>query len=319
MHITFRQVAGAITSTFILLLSFSVPVYGQEADPPTLAPTEARTALEISPSLDNIVAIPGDVIQREMTVKNLADIPLPIKAYTRSFVATDEFGGSDYPDDVSNAAAQHWFGLDTPDFILQPGASKTLKITISVPDRAEPGGHYATLFVESLVPKEVLSASSLYLATRVGALYFFVVAGDVQEKGSVEKVELNSFYQHGPVIMTMTFKNEGNVHLQPVSKVTVKNWRGKVVYETKDSGKVTLPRKTRNWEIVWDQGFLFGRYTVEIDSDIARDRPHQLNKKVFWAAPVIPLSAILIALILFIWIIRVGRGRFRKALRALRG
>jgi hypothetical protein len=199
---------------------------------------------------------------------------------------------------------------------LQPQSEKRVKILISVPKEVEPGGHYATLFFESLVPKSALSDNSLYLSTRVGAVYFFVVSGDLRPKGSVDRFEVPQLAWTGSPEFTIHFKNEGNVHLRPESTIAISGWRGA---ELTDTGQTVLPGKSRTWQVAWPQKWLLGKYVVRISTKVTPEAPPATLETSFWAVPwQLPLwlAALYLAYIISV---KIGYQRFKRAYSALKG
>jgi hypothetical protein len=308
---------------FILLITsfaFTKPILAQENQDTQPTPTEQqfmpKAAMEVKPILNEIAIKPGETVSREMTVTSVANIPLPIKAYTRSFVATDETGGSDYPDDKKPDAVQNWFKIESPDFILQPKASNTIKIQISVPADTRPGGHYATLFFESLIPKDILSETSFYLSSRIGALFFFVVGGDINEKGEVSEFSTNRFWRHQDINFDVAFSNMGNVHVRPISQLTIYDWRGKLIDTVQDKGNTTLPEKTRKWVLSWTKQPWFGRYSAKLETKLDLESPVQTKTVQFYVIPATEIAWGYTLLLLILFIVR-GRHRINRAFHVL--
>ncbi len=304
----------------LLVLSLFAPVnrraHAEEQSNDTV-PVQA-TILTVAPVLNELAMKPGESTDQKINVTNQARLPIPIKAYTRAFVATDENGGSDYPDEKDPHEVQHWFTIDQPDFILQPGMTREVRIKIDVPADARPGGHYATLFFESLIPKEAISQSSFFMSSRIGALFFFVIAGDLVEKGSVSELTTQKTWTHGPIDFNVAFKNEGNVDLRPKSTLTIKDMSGRDVVKINDNGQRTLPQKTRRWKVTWDAHWLFGYYTAVLESRNTIDASPQTTKVTFFVVPYYHIGAVIVTLILVYLIFFKGRDRMKKALKALK-
>lgn len=310
----------SITSVFLLIVSLFVHSSSISAtsngEAKSLQPV---SVLQVAPIMNDLAVKPGEMVRRQLTVTNLARIPLPMKAYSRAFIAIDEYGGSDTPDDTNPNSVQHWFTFENPDFILQPEETKSINYTITIPEDARPGGHYATIFVESLLPKEVLTETSLYLSSRIGALFFFVVAGDLVEKGSVTELKTKGFQQSGPISFEIAFKNEGNVDLTPKSMLTITNWQGKVVYTTEDKGNRTLPERTRRWKLTWDKNFLIGKYTAKLETKNTIDAKTQTTEIQFFIFPVVQTILAILGILFIYLVFFKGRKRMLKALYIMMG
>jgi hypothetical protein len=302
-----------------ILLLLAATAFALLSLAPLALAEEPRTkqALSLSPVTEELVVDPGKTYDREVTLSNLSAIPLPIKGYARAFVATDEEGGVDTPDDTDPGAVQNWFKLDAPDFILQPNTTRKIKVSIQVPRNTPPGGHYATLFFESLVPREALSESSLYLSQRIGGLYFFVVSGRLIREGRFEQFNTKPFWQNGPIEFDLAFRNSGNIHLKPVSEVVLTDMFGRVVSSTTDEGQRVLPGGLRRWKMEIPQTWLLGRYTATLRTRIDPDSNPVATSATFWVVPVIPITLVTVFSTLIYLIFFRGRGRVRKAWRVL--
>lgn len=285
--------------------------------PTSLRAEEGKTALRLTPVIDQLVVKPGQTTVTKVNLTNLSSLPLPIKGYARAFIATDEEGGSDYPDDPTPGAVQTWFHLDEPDFIIQPNQTKPIDVQIAVPAGTEPGGHYATLFFESLVPTEALSESSLYLSGRIGALFFFVVSGDIHTLGQFQEFKTAGFHTGGAIDFKLAFQNNGNVHVKPKSRIIIKNWFGRTVGGFDDDGQNVLPGKLRRWQVSWTKSWLFGRYTAQLQTQLTPDSKPVYKEVSFWVIPIWQFLVALLAIGLFYLLIIRARGRWKAVLQAL--
>lgn len=314
---------SAIFVVFAVSSSLFTPLVVHAQDAPSSEttndqPLQPKSALEVKPILNEIAVKPGETVEKEMIVTSLANIPLPIKAYTRSFIATNDTGGSDYPDIKDPGVVQNWFILENPDFILQPKATNIVKLKIKVPADARPGGHYATLFFESLIPKEALSETSFYLSSRIGALFFFVVAGDITEKGSITEFKTERVWRHEDINFDIAFTNQGNVHIRPRSLLTITDWRGNVVEKIEDRGNTTLPEKSRKWNLIWTKRPWIGKFKAKLETRIDQDSPIQTREATFFVFPSTEFGLLLIILLIGLFILR-GRKRIVKAAKAVAG
>lgn len=276
--------------------------------------SQQKSVFEISPILNQLVLDPGEKKPYSVTVRNLSSIPIPVKAYTRAFVASDEFGEIDFIDIRDDpSSVQNWFKIEKPDFIIQPFENLTLDMVIEVPEVIRAGGHYATLFFESLVPEDVLSSNSIYLSTRIGALFFFVISGDIVESGEIETFSVGTnFFQKGPVKIDFAFRNTGNIDLTPKTRFLIKDFRGEIVHVIEDDGKRTLPERIRRWELIWDKEWLFGKYTIVSETFLKEDVLNELSRPItkeieFYAFPVLEGGISIVGFTIFFYIFILKR------------
>ena len=312
-------VRSSLLAAVTLLASWIVlsPIQSSYAQSDPL--NQSGSALKVEPIFNEIVANPGDTIKRQMTITNLSNFPLPMKGYVRQFVASDDQGNTNFPDNPDKKAVQQWFHIDAPDFILQPQDKHAIVLTIAVPQDAEPGGHYATLFFESLIPKEILSQTSLSLASRIGSLFFFVVSGDIHKQGNLSGFSARKIYQHGPVNFELGFTNTGNVHLHPVSTISITNWRGQTVTDIDDDGQTVLPNTSRHWSVMWKPTFAFGYYRALVKMATYPEAKTQTASITFFVIPIDLIAELVGLLSVILFIMTRGKRRLKKAYLALRG
>lgn len=279
--------------------------------------TTIPTVLKIQPVLEDFSVQPGELITKNLTVTNLSLTSLPITAYVRSFEVIDDDGTSNYPNDQSASSVQHWFSIDPANFILQPQESRKITVTITVQKNSSPGGHYATLFFQSLIPQAPNDLSSVSISGRIGALYFVTVSGNITTKASLSNFFTQKFIQSGPVTFTSEFTNQGTVHVRPQSILTVRNWHGKIIYSSQESGKAILPGTVRRIVYTWPSSWLFGMYSAQILSQITPNAQPQVRLIHFFAFPLVPLVILLFSSVCICIIFIKGKKRIKKAFLAL--
>jgi len=293
-------------STFFI---FFAPVQAQEQP--------KQSALGVSPAILELVLDPGKKSESKVTVINVTNFPLPIKAMAKNFNLNEEILGEEK--EIFDASS--WIKIEPADFILQPLENKEIKITVSTPKKAPPGGHYATVYFQPLIPVEVLSPQTTYLAAKVGILNFFIVRGEIKEKMIISNFEvLKTSRQFGPVDLKFNLINEGNVHLSPSVEASFFNSRGKKIETIKINPVTVLPKTSRALEISWPKKYLFGKYFAQVN--ILYGSEHQKlesEKIIFW---IVPWRYILVSIILLttiIYFIIIVRKRFILAVKVLLG
>ena len=302
--------------TSLLLLSFCLLVLCSTQKVHALE-TVAPTVLKIQPVLEDFSVQPGELITKNITITNLSLTSLPITAYVRSFEVVDDDGNNNYPNDQSASSVQHWFSIDPANFILQPQESRKITVTITVQKNSSPGGHYATLFFQSLVPQVSNDQSSVSISGRIGALYFVTVSGNITTKASLSNFFTPKFIQSGPVTFTSEFTNQGTVHVRPQSILIVRNWHGKIIYSSQESGKAILPGTVRRIAFTWPSSWLFGMYSAQILSQITPNTQPQERLIHFFAFPLVPLVVLLSSSVCMCTIVVKRKIRIKKAFLAL--
>ncbi|MDP2873839.1 MAG: hypothetical protein Q8N84_00900 [bacterium] len=289
------------------ILYFIFPVSAQE---------QPQSALGVSPAIFELVLEPGEEKTETLRVFNVTNFPLPIKASVKNFTPKE-----DIPEEAKKIFdASAWFTIEPTDFILQPKENKIITLTISPPKEAEPGGHYATIYFQPLLPVEVLSPQTAYLTARIGVLSFLVVKGEIQEKASLASWQTESFRQFGPVNFNLQLKNEGNVHLLPAGEVTIWNWQNKEVAKIPLSPSQILPQTTKNFASSWPKKYPLGKFLAQAKLSFGSEQQPIISEKIsFWIVPWLPLSIGVLLLTVTLLLLIIMRRRLKLAWSVLLG
>lgn len=279
------------------------------------AQDQPTSAIKVSPAIIELIAAPGEVSEVTVTVTNIADVPIPIKASPQAF--------SEIPQNLSDAQrdifdASRWIELIEADFILDPGESQNVRVAVTVPTDAEPGGHYATVYMRSLIPSEVVPESRLYLTARVGILAFLIVKGDIRENADFPVLRTANVHSHLPVTFETTFRNMGNVHLLPSGVVKIYNWRNQEIEQVQMKPQIVLPGQEFRFLTEWSPSALLGQYTAQVEMRYGSDQTVVLSNRVpLWVSPFMLVIMIVVFGGGFLIILVMYRRRIMLALRIL--
>jgi hypothetical protein len=306
-----KSLRGAIVIGLFLVALAAVPIAAK--DEPA-----SQTALAVSPAIIEEVLEPGKDATFTVLVHNVTSFPLPVKGFVRDMTLQDV-----QLDESAKAKldASRWFSIEEPDFILQPNQTRTVKGTIRAPADAAPGGHYATVYFQPLVPQEALSPSTAYISSRVGALAFLVVKGDIERKAAfTEPLSASTGMGRGPIKLSFSVGNSGNVHILPAGSVAIYDWHGKKLASLDIPTGLILPKTSKSYEFEWQPPQLVGKYIAELTFTYDRDqRPLTAKSAEVWAAPWLEAGTVLLLLAGGVFIIAKTRSRWRKAWHVLRG
>ncbi len=277
----------------------------------------SESALSVAPAILESILDSKVPTKLEVSLQNNTNFPLPIKGSVNAFLSSEAILDSINPE-TFNASA--WFQLEPADFILQPNEVKKIRITITPPANSEPGGHYATIFFQPLIPQEAISQSTTISLARVGILTFLVIPGDIKESLLHKKLTGNPWQSFGPVTFTNELENNGAVHLLPLSTLTIKNIFRQAVVELKASPSIILPGTLKSQTFTWDTYLGFGRYTAQVTTSYGTDHPSLTSPEVsFWLIPW-PLILLLCGGLTFIYkIFIVNHERLFLAFKVLKG
>ncbi len=299
----------------ILYILIALPVSTQE-----IIDTTKKTALGVNPAIMEVI-VDKESVNKEVSLYNLTNFPLPIKTLVESFTPKEK---SEIPkNQVERYDASSWIKIpekDT-DFILQPREVRNIKLTIEPPDKASPGGHYASIVFQPLIPQQIISRESIFIFTRVAVLTFIQVKGEVTENLEFKALKINSLYQTLPDSLELVLKNTGNTHLRPNGRlVFYDETRKKTIGNVGFLPSIILPGTEKSYlvELTDNIKLTLGRYSVWTETSYGADNILLKSSKHYFT--VFPYTSIALAVIIFIIIIAVIiklKSRLNKAYKIL--
>lgn len=281
---------------------------------PVQQASASEYALGISPAIIEHVAQPETSISTQVIIANNTHFPLPIKGSIRPFLATEKIEEPLLP----RFDASQWIQIEPRDFILQPGERKEIAIVITAPVDAEPGGHYATLIFEPLIPREALTYDSTISLARISSLVLLIVPGDIVPSLSVKDWTLATWKTFGPLTASLNIANDGNVHLLPQITITTYNLFGQSIDSTTINTATIMPGTVREFTLESAKHLLIGPYYLQ--TEVVYGAEHTtINSQspTIWFIPWPYLCMALIVLTVCHKLFIVGRKRLALAWRVL--
>lgn len=262
--------------------------------------TAQTTTFEITPALTQLEVDPGDQQVLDITIYNRSQASQAVRVYTRNFSPKGIEGELTFADDnTMSYAAANWLHLSQSELLIPANQSETITVQLIVPPQAEPGGKYASVMFEQIPPDSTsgLRDSRVNVATRMSALIFLTVSGDVIEAGQVLSATSDgqcsnvvcglsapSFVDKGPINFQFIFSNTGNVHVRPRGYIRITQFGREVAKLTVDD-RAVLPNSQRRFEVIWQRNVLAGPYQAELHLTYG-SKNHTLTESTsLWALP----------------------------------
>jgi len=276
---------------------------------------------------------PGEVIVQELRVTNKSDRDLEMYAYLRDFKAADEKGSPELivPGTESGNYMSSW--IDITGEAISFGAGEEVKIpyTIRVPENVGPGGYYGAIVFGTKAPKtrpgEEEKGAAIGVAQQATSLILLRVEGKTDERADIREFKTDKGVYSAPFEVDFSTKvdNLGNVHVQPVGLIEIKNMFGKKVASlmvNEDRNNV-LPKSSRTFLNSWKENFGFGKYEASLalsyglPADLGGDgRKSMTMVRYFWVLPMkMVVSFVLslsITIILFVLMLKMYKRRAIK-------
>ncbi len=218
------------------------------------AQDNSEERITLSPAVSRPDLTAGESAQGVLTIINDGSQAYEFVLYARPFSVINENYDPDYKDVNPRTEAYQWVQFDQTNLSLEPNERVQVEYTVTVPERAAAGGHYAVLFAETQ-PNE--SEQSVARKKRVGSLLYMTIDGDIIREGSVESWDTRFLQTNAPVTSNLRIENSGNVHFQADTSVIYKNLFGKKQFELKQENLI-LPETTRLITASWDNGPYMG-------------------------------------------------------------
>ncbi len=309
--------------------------------------TNQALALTVSPVKAELSGDPGMTIQSEIILLNEQK---ETKTFYTSFENFEAQGESSTPNFIPSKEGLAVWIKAPAEITLNPGEKKTIPFSIVIPEGADPGGHFAAIFWNT-VPPQAQGGGQVAVGAKIGSLVLLKVSGEVKEGGGVLEFGTNNkqkFFSSLPISFMYRFQNSGGDRIRPEGEIKIKNifgWSSATLDANKSQGNV-LPGSIRKFEVIWTgeevkiddekegffgmvvkqwRDFTFGRYTAKLNLKYGVENKEINESYSFFVIPWQLLSIILVILIIlgFLavidikkynrWIIKKAQaGMFRK-------
>jgi hypothetical protein len=304
-----RRLIAAFISVTILLTTVAGAVLPASAD---ISPSPVQ-GIQISPVLINLNGDKGQSYKLTLHVTNVTAGPLVLTSAVNDFKAENETGNPkiilNNSQPVGTYSLRNWIS-PVPPFTLQAHQTQIVNFSVNIPPNGESGGHYGVIRFSGTPPAQ--SGQSVALNASVGVLILTRVAGHIVEKLSLAQLftEQNGHQtgviQNGALTIVTRIQNVGNVHVEPVGDITVKNTWGKTVatYPFGSVDKNVLPASIRRYDQNFAKAALFGHYSVNLTAAYGTSGGVLTGSITFW---VIPYKLIILFIVILVMVLFIGR------------
>lgn len=278
-----------------------------------------QLGLSISPPLTDVTIASGDEWTSVVNVTNPNSYDISLSLSVMNVEAEDEEGHVRFvpmletSDELQGRTLADWIALPADAITLSAGSNAQVTFTVSVPMDASPGGHYATILVSGRPVDETADDLSVQVSSALSSLLFVRVPGDIVESGAITS------FSGGPSFFSLTFENNGNVHLRPEGSIKVTNLWGREVAtlsmsEDNQLGYV-LPDSARTFSLAWnDSSIHVGPYRATATLTYgSKNEQALLATTTVWIIPFPLLLFILITTLTLLLFMRWLKQRSTRA------
>lgn len=259
---------------------------------------------------------------------------------TANFKAGDENGQPEFNFQTDVVDLASWIKLDAASIDLQPGGIANVAVTIEVPKNADPGGHYAGVFVSTTPP----DAGNVKVVQKTGTLAILRVEGNVQEAAVVRQFTTSTgktMLDRLPADLILRIQNTGNVHFRPKGLITIRNMWGGVsaTIDINPKEGAVLPSSIRKFDMLWKKdtdtvksggffteignewnNFALGGYTAELNATYGSSNQtltSTLHMTIFpWRVMLVVALVVVILIFLIMWLVKSYNASIIKRAKA---
>lgn len=268
---------------------------------------------KISPVRSELSVNRGSSKVVNMYVQNVTKSTENVQTIVDDFVASNQENGT--PSLLLNGQSAPSHGLkqfikvENANFVLQPQQQKTIKILISIPKNAAPGGYYAAV---RFAPSGINSSRNVNLSASVASLILVTVPGNYIQRMNVSSFNVQSnghigtfFTSNKNLQAVVSFYNSGQIQTVPFGKVALlKGSQQLGTFAINNAQGNVLPDSIRKFSVNLAHVGTFGKYTVEGNFGYGTSGQLLSVSDTFYIVPYyLIVSLIVLIVILFILIV----------------
>ena len=214
-----------------------------------LAPPQAsaQMSLEVSPIRAEHQIEAGASDTNIVQVHNAGPKPTRVKAYVQDWQMNRKGEVSFARAGSTPGSLSSWMEINPTDFRVEPGESKEIRYTLTIPAEARTGGYRGALIVEGMPAQPGLpTPKKMAVHGRFGVMIYETVGKpDIRAKFT----EFQVVPEKRQMKFVLTLANAGTSHFRPKkSKIAVKNSQGQEVAKVDIPDSPVLPGTTRDVE-----------------------------------------------------------------------
>ncbi len=268
----------------------------------------AGQSLQISPPSQEAKASPGETITLTAKVRNQSNATLPINVSIQDFTAVGDEGQIAL-ETGSKWSVTGWAKLSPQKFDLASGDEQEVTATIKIPKDVA-GGRYGS-FVFSVQPKSEKNAAAV--SQEIASIFLLRISGKVNESLTLTKLSAPSFAEFGPIPLSMTFHNSGNVYVKTLGLINVTDMFGNKVADIPIKGTNIFPEADRVVHSMLDNRFLVGKFKATAIMYYGNQN-QVINETTSFIVFPTRIAFIILALLITLFLMRK---RLKKATKAL--
>jgi hypothetical protein len=251
---------------FLVVCAAAGPfVFGQTSL--SLSPVQMASALAPGKSANHILTIGND---SQETIR----IQSEVETWRMGTIGIDVFPA----EGAAGLNCREWIRIDEPEFTLQAGEQKDIRITLSAPGDAEPGQYTAAISFKTVSEGAAGDSSGgIRIQGKLTALAM-VTVGKPPDGGTVEDLTVEK--KDGRDVLILRLKNGGRFFLPTEGKFEIRNEKGKKVYSADILEDPVPPLSERIFSIPFEKKLPPGNYQAECFLRLPTGKTAALKKPI---------------------------------------
>lgn len=207
-----------------------------------------------------------------------------------------------------------------PEFLLTPGQTKTVPVTINNANELSVGGHYAAVIFRVKNAPVLGAKTPVNIDEEVSSLVFVSTAGSGTQSVALQYISLGSVFTNFPKMVKVILADNGNTQTVPTGVIQIVNNKGLVISQTQinTTSSLILPQVNQLFDFSLTSFTIrptTGYYTFKFYYKTASETRYDLYAKRFlYISPEALYLAIAIVVLLVILLVqRFGRKKTYKS------
>lgn len=245
----------------------------------------AQLSISVFPTSFKANIDPGKTWEGTVTVVNPNDFPIVAVPEKENLAGGAEGEVRLLGDETTDYGLAAWTSyIDLPnEILLAPSERRPVKFKITIPDNAQPGGHYGSVLFRAKAITSTSTESGVAISGRVGSVLMFEVSGDIKKSGEITEINAPKFISHGPIDLSFKVRNDGNSFFLPEGRVEFKNlWRK---FDGLWEPRVVFPGYDRTFKTSWPSKYYIGPVFVKVVSNMQNGPALQEKSLIIWVFP----------------------------------
>ncbi len=285
---------------------------------PALALLDEDYALSIYPATQTISLNPGEEYSGKVEVANSGQKPFTLKVSAAPYSVDSETYTANLESRGDYTLLCDWISFEHDTFYVEPDQSAQVEFTVKVPEDVVGGGQYAAIVARTDESVDT-NATVQVVPEIVGLLYGRINGAEMDPGGELIEHHIPHWIFDGPLTVSETVENVGNVDFQVYHAMKVKDFfTGKEVVRAESENEngqvigsvtqVVFPDTVRENTLKWEAAPKLGIYRVE-QTILFLEREFK-NEQIVIICPLWLLVSVIVLLVLLIlWIVLIIRRR----------